>query len=129
MLKYLIGYAITYLTFTRITLLAGLIPAIPLSILNRFEKKFTPQHPLSIALGFLPSILVLFLYDRLWLIVYKVHIPFVLILVLILYYLYARAHPASNYWNRREALLSIMGCSIYAIIMLFWFGFNRVNWF
>lgn len=130
MILQIILYVATIFAFEWVTLFAGVIPGLLLGLMNRFLVKgaFTPMHPVTLVVNLIPSLLILFLFDLIWLAITKVHLPFVILPVLIVIHIRNLCDPNANFSNQYQATETIIGCLIFGIVEFVRFGLNGVNW-
>lgn len=130
MILQIILYIVTIFAFEWITLFAGFIPSLLLGLMNRFIVKgaFTLMHPVTLVMNLIPSLLILFLFDLLWVALTKAHLPLVILPVLIVIHIRDLRDPNATFTNQYQATETIVGCVIFGISAIVRFGLNGVNW-
>jgi hypothetical protein len=130
MILQIILYTATIFAFEWIALFAGVIPGLLLGLMNRFVVKgaFTPMHPIALVMNLIPSLLILFLFDLLWVALTKAHLPLVILPVLIVIHIRNLRDPDANFINQYQATETIVGCLIFGIFAIVRFGLDGVNW-
>jgi len=130
MILQIILYIVIIFAFEWITLFAGVIPRLLLGLMNRFIVKgaFTPMHPVTLVIYLIPSLLILFLFDLLWVALAKVHLPLVILPVLIVIHIRNLRDPNANFTNQYQATETIVGCLIFGTSAIVRLGLGGVNW-